>query len=43
LLKNNGEYDIEKAKYLLLKEFKEGIICKVCVERPGVDYGIFRV
>ena len=43
LLKNNGEYDIEKAKYLLLKEFKEGIIGKVCVERPGVDYGIFRV
>jgi hypothetical protein len=28
---------------LLLKEFKEGIICKVCVERPGVDYGIFRI
>lgn len=43
LLKNNGEYDLDKAKYLLLKEFKEGIICKVCVERPGVDYGIFRV
>lgn len=43
LLKNNGEYDVEKAKYLLLKEFKEGIIGKVCVERPGVDYGIFRV
>lgn len=43
LLKNNGEYDIDKAKYLLLKEFKEGIIGKVCVERPGVDYGIFRV
>ena len=34
---------LEKAKYLLLKEFKEGIIGKVCVERPGVDYGIFRV
>lgn len=43
LLKNNGEYDLDKAKYLLLKEFKEGIIGKVCVERPGVDYGIFRV
>ena len=43
LLKNNGEYDIDKAKYLLLKEFKEGMIGKVCVERPGVDYGIFRV
>lgn len=43
LLKSNGEYDIDKAKYLLLKEFKEGIIGKVCVERPGVDYGIFRV
>ena len=35
--------DIEKAKYLLLKEYKEGIIGKVCVERPGVEYGIFRV
>ena len=43
LLKNNGEYDFDKAKYLLLKEFKEGIIGKVCVERPGVEYGIFRV
>ena len=43
LLKNNGEYDIDKAKYLLLKEFKEGIVGKVCVERPGVEYGIFRV
>lgn len=43
LLKNNGEYDIDKAKYLLLKEFKEGIIGKVCVERPGVEYGVFRV
>jgi len=43
LLKNNGEYDIDKAKYLLLKEFKEGIIGKFCVERPGIDYGVFRV
>lgn len=43
LLKNNGEYDLDKARYLLLKEFKEGIIGKVCVERPGVEYGIFRV
>lgn len=43
LLKNNGEYDLDKAKYLLLKEFKEGIISKVCVERPGVECGIFRV
>lgn len=43
ILKNNGEYDIDKAKYLLLKEFKEGIVGKVCVERPGVEYGIFRV
>ena len=43
ILKNNGEYDLDKAKYLLLKEFKEGIIGKVCVERPGVDYGIFRI
>jgi len=43
LLLSNNRYDIDKAKYLLLKEFKEGIIGKVCVERPGVDYGIFRV
>lgn len=43
LLLSNNRYDIEKAKYLLLKEFKEGIIGKVCVERPGVEYGIFRV
>ena len=43
LLLSNNRYDIEKAKYLLLKEFKEGIIGKVCVERPGVDYGIFRI
>ena len=43
LLKNNGEFDLEKAKYLLLKEFKEGIIGNVCVERPGVDYGVFGV
>lgn len=43
ILKNNGEYDLDKAKYLLLKEFKEGIVGKVCVERPGVEYGIFRV
>jgi hypothetical protein len=28
---------------LLLKEFKEGIIGNVCVERPGVDYGVFGV
>ncbi len=43
LLKNNGEIDIDKAKYLLLKEFKEGIIASVCVERPGVEYGVFGV
>ena len=43
LLLSNNRYDIEKAKYLLLKEFKEGIIGRVCVERPGVDYGVFRV
>jgi len=43
LLLSNNRYDLEKAKYLLLKEFKEGIIGKVCVERPGVEYGTFRV
>lgn len=43
LLTSIGQLDIDKAKYLLLKEFKEGIIAHVCVERPGVDYGVFGV
>jgi ribosome biogenesis GTPase A len=34
LLKNNV-FDINRAKYLLLKEFKEGLITKVCLELPG--------
>lgn len=43
LLTSNGELDIDRARYLILKEFKEGIIAKVCVERPGVTYGVFGV
>lgn len=34
LLKNNV-LDISRAKYLVLKEFKEGLIAKVCLELPG--------
>ena len=34
LLLKNGVYNIEQAKYLLLKEFKEGLITKVCLELP---------
>ena len=34
LLKNNI-LDISRAKYLVLKEFKEGLIAKVCLELPG--------
>ena len=36
LLKNNI-YNIEQAKYLLLKEFKEGLIAKVCLELPNKE------
>lgn len=43
ILTGNGEFDIDRAKYLILKEFKEGIIARVCVERPGVTYGVFGV
>jgi len=43
LLTSNGELDIDRARYLVLKEFKEGIITRVCVERPGVSYGVFGV
>ena len=34
LLKNNI-LDVSRAKYLVLKEFKEGLIAKVCLELPG--------
>ena len=34
LLLKNGVYNIEQAKYLLLKEFKEGLIARVCLELP---------
>ena len=33
LLKNNGEYDIDRAKYLLLKEFKEGKLGRITLEK----------
>ena len=34
LLSNKG-YDLDKAENLLLKEFKDGKICRVCLERIG--------
>ncbi len=34
LLSSKG-YEISRAEVLLLKEFKDGIICKVCLERVG--------
>ena len=37
LLLKNGVYDINRAKYLVLKEFKEGLITKVCLELPGEE------
>jgi ribosome biogenesis GTPase A len=37
LLLKNGVYDINRAKYLVLKEFKEGLIAKVCLELPGEE------
>ena len=40
LLKNNI-YNIEQAKYLFLKEFKEGLITKVCLEKPDFEYEEF--
>ena len=40
LLKNNV-YNVEQAKYLVLKEFKEGLITKVCLELPGENYEEF--
>ena len=36
LLKNNV-LDTTRAKYLVLKEFKEGLIAKVCLELPGEE------
>lgn len=34
LLLKNGIYNTEQARYLLLKEFKEGLITKLCLELP---------
>lgn len=42
LLKNNV-FNIEQAKYLLLKEFKEGLIAKVCLELPNNEYDEFKI
>jgi len=42
LLKNNI-YNIDQAKYLLLKEFKEGIIAKVCLELPNIEFEEFKI
>lgn len=36
LLLKNGIYNVEQARYLVLKEFKEGIITKVCLEIPNM-------
>jgi ribosome biogenesis GTPase A len=36
LLKNNV-YNLNQAKYLILKELKEGVICKVCLESPSKE------
>lgn len=43
LLLKNGVYNIEQAKYLLLKEFKEGTITKVCLELPNSEYEEFKI
>ena len=37
LLLKSGVYNLEQARYLLLKEFKEGLISKVCLELPNQD------
>lgn len=42
LLKNN-QYNIEQAQYLLLKELKEGLIAKVCLEFPNNEYDEFNL
>lgn len=42
LLKNN-QYNIEQAQYLLLKELKEGLIAKVCLELPNKEYDEFNL
>lgn len=43
LLLKNGIYNIEQAKYLLLKEFKEGLIAKMCLELPSKEYDELKV
>lgn len=37
LLLKNSVYNIEQAKYIVLKEFKEGLIAKVCLELPNKE------
>lgn len=43
LLLKNGILNIEQAKYLLLKEFKEGLISKVCLELPNKEYSELKI
>ena len=41
LLLKNSVYNVDQAKYLILKEFKEGLIAKVCLELPNQTYEDF--
>ena len=43
LLLKNGIYNVEQARYLLLKEFKEGLITKVCLELPNSNEAEFHL
>ena len=43
LIINTVKINSVNSQTLPLKEFKEGIIGNICVERPGVDYGVFRI
>lgn len=40
---SGGNLDISRSQNLLLKEFKDGIITRVSLERPGEDNGFFGV
>lgn len=42
LLKNNV-YNINQARYLVLKELKEGLIAKICLESPNKEYEEFKI
>ena len=41
LLLKAGMYNVEQARYLVLKELKEGLIAKVCLELPDFEYDEF--